>query len=111
MDERRSEDRFTVSLGAVWDGGGSRPARITDLSEGGCFVDAIGEAYIGEPLMLRVKLPDGTWLELNGEIAHQMQPVGFGVRFVNLSDEQCEQLRSFIAYLRGPHDPVTAILR
>jgi len=40
-----------------------------------------------------------------------MQPVGFGVRFANLSDEQCEQLRSFIAYLRGPHDPVTAILR
>lgn len=111
MKERRTEERFDVSLDAVWDGSGNRLARITDLSEGGCFVDAICEAYIGERLTFRVQLPEGMWLELSGEVAHLHQTVGFGLRFVDLSDEQREQLLSFIAYLKGPHDPVAATLR
>jgi len=40
-----------------------------------------------------------------------MRPVGFGLRFVELSDEQREQLLSFIEYLKRPHDPVAAMLR
>jgi hypothetical protein len=111
MDERRSQERLDVSLDAVWDGHGSRPARITDLSEAGCFVDTTGEACIGEQLTFRVQLPEGNWLELCGEVAHHMRPVGFGLRFVELSDEQREQLLSFIEYLKGPHDPVAAMLR
>ncbi|HEV2836602.1 MAG TPA: PilZ domain-containing protein [Pyrinomonadaceae bacterium] len=109
MDERRNEDRFSVSLDAIWDGSSSRPARITDLSESGCFVDAIGDSYHGERLTLKIQLPDGAWLELTAEVVHQMQPVGFGLRFVNLSDQQHEQLQAFIAYLKGPHDPATAV--
>lgn len=100
-----------VSLDAIWDGHGSRPARITDLSEGGCFVDTTGETYIGEQLTFRVMLPAGGWLELTGEVAHKHVPVGFGLRFSNLTDEQRQQLRSFIEHLKGPHDRVTALLR
>ncbi|HEY2963886.1 MAG TPA: PilZ domain-containing protein [Pyrinomonadaceae bacterium] len=111
MSERRSETRFQVVLDAVWDGSGHLPARITDLSEGGCFVDTTGEACIGELLTFRVQLPDGGLLELRGEVAHQLRTVGFGLRFVDLSDEQREQLHSFIEYLKGPHEPVTALLR
>ena len=111
MNERRNQERLDVSLDAVWDGHGNRPARITDLSEGGCFVDTTGEALIGERLAFRVELPDGNWLELTGEVAHHMRPVGFGLHFIELSDEQREQLLSFLDYLKGPHDPVTATLR
>lgn len=111
MSERRSEERMEVSLEAVWDGHGTRPVRIIDLSEGGCYVDTTGEACIGEQLTLRVRLPDNGWLELTGEVAHHQVPVGFGLRFSNLTDEQREQLRSFIEHLKGPHDQVTAVLR
>lgn len=111
MSERRNEERMEVSLEAVWDGHGNRPVRITDLSEGGCFVDSMSDSYIGEQLSLRVKLPDGGWLELTGEVAHHQAPVGFGLRFSNLTDEQRERLRSFIDHLKGPHDRVTAVLR
>ena len=111
MSDRRSEKRLEVCLDAVWDGHGNRPARITDLSEGGCFVDTTGEAYIGELLTFRVELPDGKSLELTGEVAHHMRPVGFGLRFVGMSDEQREQLLSFIEYLKNPHDQVRAVLR
>ncbi|HKV33468.1 MAG TPA: PilZ domain-containing protein [Pyrinomonadaceae bacterium] len=111
MSERRTESRMEVSLEAVWDGHANRPARITDLSEGGCFVDTMCDSYIGEHLTFRVKLPDGGWLELTGEVAHHQAPVGFGLRFSDLTDEQREQLRAFIEHLKGPHDRVTAVLR
>src|ERR1043166_9359707 len=111
-DDRRSQQRLDVSLDAVWDGHGNRPARITNLSEGGCFVDTTGEAYIGELLTFRVELPKSAgWLEVRGEVAHQQQTVGFGLRFVELLDEQSKQLHAFIEYLKGPHEPVTALLR
>ena len=111
MNDRRSQERLDVSLEAVWDGSGSRTARITDLSEGGCFVDTTGEAHTGERLAFHIQLPDGNWLDLSGEVAHQMRPVGFGLRFVDLSDEQREQLRLFLEYLKKPHEPVRAVLR
>ena len=111
MNERRSEDRLEVRLDAVWDGSGNFLARITDLSEGGCFVDTTGEAALGERLTFGIELPDGGQLELTGEVAHHMRPVGFGLRFVDLTDEQRDQLRSFIDYLNDPNDPARTVSR
>lgn len=87
---------------------GNYTARVTDLSEGGCYVDSIGEAYTGELLSFKVQMPNGEWLELTGEVAHHTNTVGFGLRFVDLTDHQRERLRELIAYLKGPHDPVSA---
>ena len=113
MDDRRSEKRLEVSLETVWDGTSSRKclARVTDVSEGGCFVDTTGEAQIGERLSVRIQLPDGNCLELTGEVAHESRPIGFGLRFVDLSDEQREQLHTFLASLKGSNDPMPATLR
>ena len=107
MDERRSRKRWDVSLDAVWDGkSGNYTARITDLSDGGCYMDSLSEVTIGEVLTLKLSLPNGEWLELRGEVAHHTPPVGFGVRFVNLSAEQLESLRKFIEHLRALPRPV-----
>ena len=57
---------------------------------------------MGELLHLKLQLPSGGWLELTGEVAHHTPPVGFGVRFLDLSEEQLENLRSFIEYLKDP---------
>jgi len=82
-------------MDAVWDGkSGNHSARVTDLSEGGCYVDSLGDAQNGEILTFKLQLPDGEWLELTGEVAHQTPPLGFGLRFVQLTDEQRERLRS-----------------
>jgi hypothetical protein len=98
MSDRRSEKRLEVCLDAVWDGNsGNHPARVTDLSEGGCYVDSLGDALIGEVLNIKLQLQNGEWLELSGEVAHHMPPMGFGVRFVNLDPEQFEKLRSLLA--------------
>ena len=99
MSDRRSEKRLDVCLDAVWDGkSGNYIARVTDLSEGGCYVDTLGEATTGEILRLKLQLPDGACLDLTGEVAHQSPPLGFGMRFVNVDAEQLEALRSIISH-------------
>ncbi|HSE17475.1 MAG TPA: PilZ domain-containing protein [Pyrinomonadaceae bacterium] len=101
MSDRRSEKRLDVCLDAVWDGkSGNYVARVTDLSEGGCYVDTLGAAQVGEVISFKLQLPSGEWLELRGEVAHQTPPLGFGLRFVELSDEQREMLRSLLDHLQ-----------
>jgi hypothetical protein len=99
MSDRRSEKRLDVCLDAVWDGkSGNYSARVTDLSEGGCYIDTLGEATTGEVLRLKLQLPDGEWVDLTGEVAHQNPPLGFGMKFIELSSDQLETLRSIISH-------------
>ena len=111
MSERRREGRWDVCLDAVWDGeSGNYTARVTDLSEGGCYVDTMGEARVGEILNFKLQLPAGEWLALSGEVAHQNAPLGFGLRFVNLAEQQAETLRSLVTDLEGPPDSINPLL-
>ena len=108
MDERRSKPRLSVHLDAVWHGGEERhSARITDLSEGGCYLDTVGEVMIGEIVAFRVLLPDDDWLYLEGEVRHHHHGVGFGVQFVDLNEEQTEKLLVLLQIAReaGPEAP------
>jgi hypothetical protein len=89
MDDRRGKPRLSVSLDAVWDGTtGHHPARITNMSEGGCYLDTVGEVRRGEIVGFRVLLPDGDWLYLEGEVRHHTAGLGFGVQFVDLDQGQ-----------------------
>lgn len=109
MRDRRKDDRLEICLDAFWDGkSGNYVARVTDLSEGGCYFDTLGEAHVGEILSFKFQLPSGEWLELVGEVAHETPPLGFGVRFVYLTDDQIEKLRSLIAQIEHAHDPSNA---
>ncbi|HSB29214.1 MAG TPA: PilZ domain-containing protein [Pyrinomonadaceae bacterium] len=93
MDERRSKPRLSVSLDAFWDGEtGRQTARVTDLSEGGCYLDTVGAVMKGEVVAFRILLPDDDWLYLEGEVKHHRPGFGFGVQFVDLNDEQTEKL-------------------
>lgn len=97
MDDRRSKPRLRVSLDAMWDSSTqAHSARVTDLSEGGCFLDSVGEVRLGEIVGFRVLLPDGDWLYLEGEVRHYSAGGGFGVQFVELNYEQTEKLRWLI---------------
>ncbi|HZJ42148.1 MAG TPA: PilZ domain-containing protein [Pyrinomonadaceae bacterium] len=108
MAERREEDRIEVCLDAVWDGTmGKYSARITDLSEGGCYIDSLCEAYVGEVIQFNMQLPTGEWLELSGEIAHHVPQIGFGVRFVNLSDSNRQKLISILSGPSGPREDLS----
>ena len=93
MDDRRTKQRLSVRLDAMWDSSTqAHSARITNLSEGGCYMDSVGEVRRGEIVGFRVLLPDDDWLYLEGEVRHHSSD-GFGVQFVELNEEQTEKLR------------------
>jgi hypothetical protein len=99
--ERRSKKRFEVCFEAVWDGlRGNSNARVTDLSEDGCYVDSISEVMKGEILHLKVQLLTGEWLDLTGEVAHTFPRMGFGLRFVGLNPGQQLKLFWLIEHLK-----------
>lgn len=114
MEERRSKPRLTVNLDAVWDASsGDHPARITDLSLGGCYLDAVGETMTGEVVCFRVALPDGDWLYLEGEVRHHTQRMGFGVRFLDLEPQQQAKIEAILGAARESgteSDPIEANL-
>lgn len=108
MDDRRSRPRLSVHLDAVWHGGEERhSARITDLSEGGCYLDTVGEVMVGEIVAFRVLLPNDDWVYLEGEVRHHRHGLGFGVQFVELNEEQTENLLVLLQVAKeaGPEGP------
>src|SRR6266403_4884583 len=93
MHDRRAKPRLRVSLDAMWDSSTeAHSARITDLSEGGCFLDSVGEVRTGEIVGFRILLPDDDWLYLEGEVRHYTAGRGFGVSFVELNEGQTDRL-------------------
>lgn len=113
MDDRRSKPRLEVRLNATWDSSTqAHSARITNLSEGGCFLDSVGEVRRGEIVGFRMLLPDDDWLYLEGEVRHHSVE-GFGVKFVELNDEQTEKLQWLLRLAKeaGPNEaPMSADL-
>ena len=95
MDDRRSSPRLNVNLDADWDRG--NPARIANLSEGGCYLDTVGEVKRGEIVAFRVLLPDGDFLYLEGEVRHYTAGTGFGVQFSEMTDEQKAGLKKLLS--------------
>src|SRR4029453_17349024 len=93
MDDRRKKPRLSVRLDAMWDSSTqAHSARITNLSEGGCYLDTVGEVRRGEIVGFRVLLPDGDWLYLEGEVRHYTSGLGFGVQFVDLDENQDQKI-------------------
>jgi hypothetical protein len=112
--DRRLRPRLRVSLDAMWDSSTeAHSARITNLSDGGCYLDSVGEVRQGEIVGFRILLPDGDWLYLEGEVRHHTAGVGFGVQFVDLNDDQQQKLHALLMRAResGPSaDEMTADL-
>lgn len=93
MADRRSKPRLKVSLEAMWDSSTeAHSARVTNLSENGCYLSSVGDVRQGEIVGFRVLLPDDDWLYLEGEVRHHTPHTGFGVQFIDLNEEQTAKL-------------------
>jgi hypothetical protein len=96
-EERREEQRKEITLEVRWEGGSGRhPARISDLSLGGCYLDTLGGAEVGEVIGLEIKLPSGEWLPLRGSVVFHHPGLGFSVCFTFLTEEEQYQLSEII---------------
>ncbi|HYG10058.1 MAG TPA: PilZ domain-containing protein [Pyrinomonadaceae bacterium] len=88
-NERREDKRASVSLEAWWEGqSGRHQARVSDLSMGGCFIDTLSRAEIGEVIVFAIKRPNGKWLQLRGEVASVDEHVGFSLAFTYLTEDE-----------------------
>lgn len=105
--ERREETRAGVdtALYVLWlaeeDEPAPRAGKITNLSCGGCFIQTKAEVETSMTVLLRLQLPTGRRLALQGEVAHATRRVGFGLRFTNLSAEDRGMLCLLEEFYRG----------
>ena len=96
-DEKRRHGRLPVVMEVTWEGSGIKPpARTTDISSTGCFVDTLGMVDVGQTLSLKLILPDGEYISLQAEVMYQMPGLGFGVRFTNDSESDQSRLEDIL---------------
>jgi CheY-like chemotaxis protein len=91
-------EQVAVSLDLVWQGtAGKYDARMSELSLEGCFIDSMGQEIVGETIEFKVHLPAGPWITLQGVVTHQEYPIGFELRFTELTEENRALLMQVIA--------------
>ena len=85
-NERRSYKRLSGPYDGSWDGAsGMRDCRITDLSPGGCFIDAYASTPVGARITTDIKL-SGQSFRLRSEVVYVDRVQGFAVRFLGDND-------------------------
>ena len=93
-DDRRQQPRIAVALQGHWDSReGTHACRITNLSRGGCYVEADVLPPKGAVIRLVIDLSAVTSLTTQAEVMHE-RPSGIGVHFVNLDPNQQDILAS-----------------
>jgi PilZ domain len=79
--DRRNHERLKGPFDGSWDGSsGMRTCRITDLSAGGCFVDALAAPEVGSRINISIELDGGTFV-VPATVAYLDRVQGFAVRF------------------------------
>lgn len=73
---------------------GRHPARISDISSGGCYIDTIVEVNVGDPVAFEVAVENGP-VRFTGTVAYHFAGMGFGVQYTNLTQEQLQFLKQF----------------
>ena len=96
MHERTHERTALLTEIELTSASGRREARISDLSLGGCFVDTIVTARVGEDVSLRLGVNSDHPIELSGKIAYILDGFGFGIGFDELTDEIRTDLAKYL---------------
>ena len=70
--------------------------RLTDISEGGCFVDTLVPLTEGSPVSLRVQDSQGL-MELPGKILYGQPTIGSAIAFEPLQPGQAARIHKIVA--------------
>lgn len=88
MEERRKTERFQMLLPARWETSfGVHSGVILNGSVNGCFVQTHTEDPGDDALRLEIRLPDGEWVNLWGEVTYHLPTEGFGFQFIGSPDD------------------------
>lgn len=87
--ERRRHERLSVYLKVRWEGMlGRYEGMLSDISAGGCFILSDEPVTLKELLRLEIQLHTGEWVKVWGEVSNVFPPVGFGVRYTEVGDDE-----------------------
>ena len=102
MEDRRKSNRVELHLPARCETtSGVYNGTVINGSVGGCFVLAQVEDPDDEPMKLAILLPTRESIELWGEVAYHLPTKGFGLQFINRSDEGQAMLNIWRVYLHA----------
>jgi len=62
------------------------PVLIQDLSVSGCFVNSVHSTHHDGEVILKILLPNDTWITVTAQIVRSVPGFGFGARFVDLPE-------------------------
>ena len=100
-NDRRIHPRVSGPFEGTWmTDTGEVAVSLSDLSEGGCFVEHTGEMQPGEQLPLWIRLPHHDQVLVAGEVLSSDSGLGWAVRFINLEDDQRLILRRVVESLQ-----------
>jgi len=94
--ERRRFPRQTCRIEALVADEGSAtglPAKVTDISLGGCYVEMLSPLPLGSLVDLTLN-PAGTLIRVRGKVRVSQMGMGMGIAFTGLSPEDFENLRN-----------------
>ena len=98
-NERRGAARLVGPFEGSWDGAsGMRDCRITDLSVGGCFIDAYASQPVGAKIGIELKL-HGQSFRLPAQVVYVDRIQGFAVKFLDPDSPASRSLGEAIAAL------------
>jgi hypothetical protein len=93
MTERRHDVRVAGPFEGHWHGGsGATEVRISDVSLGGCFVEAMLQPTVGEETDVTILFGDGQSITVPGRVAYVDAGIGFGVAFRPLTADETDFL-------------------
>jgi hypothetical protein len=99
MAERRTTPRLPFLIECSW----TRDARITDLSDRGCYVETRVVPPIGERVEFSTTI-DGFPTTLRGRVVSTRYGLGFGMRFVDLAEETGILIREALRKSQPPDE-------
>ncbi len=101
MQERRTPSPAIELLQGVWCHHHTEcRVQIANLSVGGCFAESQDPPPSGR-IRLQIGLPRTGQIWLSADVVYTHQGRGFGMRFLDVTDEQRAALTEAVAYLRG----------
>lgn len=105
--EQRKNKRVPVRLEVEW---AALPARCSDVASnrspdvasdvslGGCYIESLNSVKVGQVLNVRLCLPSNKTLRFRGEVRFHQPTIGFGLKFLHLSDFEQATLEALIKY-------------
>lgn len=95
--EKRSHQRVPTKLPVLWEGLlTNNYALMTDVSQGGCYINSAGRVSVDEHIRVDTIMVSQVHLQLECSVAHRQWPMGFGLRFADLTDEKAALISQLV---------------